>query len=47
MSGFKKCDSSPLNHGAITDQQLAPSKAVTHHVTIPGTETLQLHMQYH
>ena len=29
MSGFKKCGISPLNPGAITDRQLAPSKVVT------------------
>lgn len=29
MSGFKKCGISPLNPGAISDRQLAPSKAVT------------------
>ena len=28
MNGFKKGSISPLNPGAITDQQLAPSKAV-------------------
>ena len=29
MSGFKKCGISPLNPGATSDQQLAPSKSVT------------------